>query len=134
MYNAEAEKKERRKVVIFAGVTVALILALIVAIVVVATNKSSRKNIGGTDNGSFTISESTENKDDKEQAAKSEDKPASTVGTVTTKPAASTTKPVVTATASDIPNTGPEDMLAVAGILGGVTTAGTAYVMSRKKK
>ena len=47
-----------RKVVAIASATVALILLLIVAIVVVATSKSSRQNIGGDNNGSFSIVES----------------------------------------------------------------------------
>lgn len=129
MYNVDTEKKERRKVVIFAGVTVALILALIVAIVVVATNKSSRKNIGGTDNASFTISENSEVKDEPVKTeTKAEPKPTTTVSTKTETRAASASE-----TVSNMPNTGPEDFLPVAVALGSLTTAGSAYIMSKKR-
>ena len=130
MYNIEADKKERRKVVIFAGATVALILALIVAIVVVATNKSTR-NVGGNDNASFTISEATEKTDEKAEEKKEEkisNSSKATVGTVTTKSAPATTASTVTS----MPDTGPADLMLLATGMGGLTTAGVAIAMKKR--
>ena len=126
MYNVETEKKERRKVVIFAGVTVALILALIVAIVVVATNKAPVENLGGNDNSAFTISE--EKKD-----ATTESKTESKTSSKSTSTATAKTSPVATSatSSSSLPDTGPEDLTVLAGTLGVLTTAGTAMVMRR---
>ncbi|MBQ9018009.1 hypothetical protein IJ118_03025 [Candidatus Saccharibacteria bacterium] len=129
MYNqGEIETKERRKVVLFAAATAAVILALIVAIVVVATNKANRNaEVSTTDKASFSIEESGE---------KSEgDKNESTVGTVSTKASTATTaKPATTttATATDLPSTGPEDLLPLAVSLGGLTTAASAFIVKRR--
>ena len=129
MYNLEIEKKQRRKVVAIASATVALILLLIVAIVVVATSKSSRQNIGGDNNGSFSIveSEKAEEKAEAKTEEKKEEKPATVAES--SKPQAAATPATAT---SKMPSTGPEDLMPLAVLLGGLTTAGTAVLVKRK--
>lgn len=120
MYNnAELEKKDRRKVIIIATATVVLILALIVAIIVVATNKTSRPNVGGEDNSSFVIENTS--------------KPEKTEVVSNTKAAepAKTTTPVTTK-AEEMPSTGPEDILPLALVLGMIATVATSAVITRK--
>ncbi|MBQ3348392.1 LPXTG cell wall anchor domain-containing protein [Candidatus Saccharibacteria bacterium] len=140
MYNPnEIEAKDRKKVVIFAGATAAVILALIVAIVVVATGKASRENIGGTENGEFSIAESSEEtkeSDDSKESknSNSSSSSASKVGTVSTKTTATATaKSATTAASEDLPNTGPENLVPLALAMGALTTAGTALVINKKR-
>ncbi|MBQ3445957.1 hypothetical protein IJG29_04540 [Candidatus Saccharibacteria bacterium] len=125
MYNqGEIASKERRKVIIFAAATAAVILALIVAIIVVAMNKANRStNLGGSDNTSFTLDETKPSDSTKKDESK-----ASTVGTVTTK----TTNVSPVSEASDLPSTGPADLLPAAALLGGLTTAGTAFALKKR--
>ena len=97
---------------------------------VVATSKSSRKSIGGSDNGSFAIVESsdeTSNKaDEKNTEAKAEEK-KSNESKSTSSAAKSTTE-----TTSTMPKTGPEDLTLMAVTLGGLTAAGSAIALKRK--
>lgn len=142
MYNqGEIETKERRKVVFFAGATVAVILALIVAIVVVAMNKANRETeslVGNDlDKGSFSL-ESGEGEGESEDA---DIDLSGLIGAVSTKPAnedaeepaaESTTTETVASAPASMPSTGPEDMLGIAVSLGGLTTAASALVMKKR--
>lgn len=124
-YQGEIEKKDRRKVILIATAIVVVVLILIAAIIVVATKKSGN-NVGGNENATFSID------NNKEEEKKEEEKPATSVGSVSTTTAKVETP--VNNTSDSIPSTGPEDILPVALALGCLTTAGTAYAMSCKKR
>ena len=135
-YQGEVEKNDRRKIITVATAIVVVVLILVVAIIVVATRKSGGENIGGNDNASFAIeddkdgneSEGGENTENREaEGKKEEEQPASVAETivVSTKPATSTAE-----TATEVPTTGPADVLPMALGLGSLTTAGTAYALS----
>lgn len=144
MYNqGEIETKERRKVVFFAGATVAVILALIVAIVVVAINKSNRETVGiagnNSDKGEFSLEASGD--DEQSEANEAADKAAenlaaSIVGSVSNQTASESTTeaeaPAPAPTVTEMPATGAADLLGVALSLGGLTTAGTALAMRKR--
>ena len=128
-YQNEVGKNERRKIVFFASATVAIILVLIVSIVVVATRKSTPKNVGGDTNSTFSLDESAK------EGEKTEEKTETKTETPKTeaKPTATSTQTTTAVVKQDLPNTGPADLVGIAGVAGALTTAGTAYVMRRKK-
>ena len=127
-YQGEIEKKDRRKVIMIATAIVAVVLVLIVAIIVVATRKSSTAgNVGGNENASFAIDE-TAKKDEAKEETEEESKESTEVVAVT--PA----EPTTSVAPSNIPTTGPEDILPTALALGALTTAGTAYALSFTSK
>ncbi len=157
MYYQE-DKKERRKIIAVATIAIAIILILIVAIIVVATKKSARSNVGvaepaetsqvaeqtadkETDNKSET---STDNKSDASVDNKSSSESAESTGgagignlstdstvsanSSTTSGASATASGAKTETSSNLPSTGPEDLLPIALIAGTLV----AYLYSRK--
>lgn len=115
-YQGEVEKNDRRKIITVATAIVVVVLILIVAIVVVATRKSG-DNVTVTDGASTTIETPKEEPKEEPKA------PVETV-TVSTQP---------TTTAKAVVDTGPEDFLPMALAFGSLTTAGTAYLMSKKE-
>ncbi|MBQ6593630.1 hypothetical protein IJI00_00975 [Candidatus Saccharibacteria bacterium] len=128
MYNPdEMQAKERRKVIIFAVATVAVILALIVSIVVVATNKTS-VNLGGEENTEFTL---VEDKKETEKPATTT-KSASNTNAAASNTTAKTTSPAIV-TPTSVPNTGPEDLLPIALGLGALTTVVTTVVLNKRR-
>ena len=123
-YQGEIEKKDRRKVITIATAIVVVVLILIVAIIVVATRKSTANNsVGGDKNTSFTIDETEDKKADEKAEETAE------VVAITT---VETEKPATVEAKADIPTTGPDDFVSTAVALGSLTTAATAYIMSRK--
>ncbi|MDO4507909.1 MAG: hypothetical protein Q4B65_00750 [Candidatus Saccharibacteria bacterium] len=121
MYNYnEVEKKERRKIISITVAIVALILVLLVAIIVVATRREVSDNIvSGDGNTEFVITEGEESSEAETEA--------SAVETVSSEIVEST--PVVLETETVIAQTGPEDVLPIAVVLGVLTAAGTAAYM-----
>ena len=117
-YQGEVEKNDRRKIITVATAIVVVVLILIVSIIVVATKKSG-DNVSTTDTASSSIVE-----EPKEEPVPDTTKPVETV-TVSTAPATST-KAVV--------DTGPEDTIPMILSFGSLTTAGTAYLMSLKRR
>ena len=123
MYNYnEVEKRERRRIISVAVAAAVLILVLIVAIIVVATKKTPSENVGGSENTSFvgTI---------EEEEAKDEETVVGTISTETT-PVQTPTSSVVT---ENIPDTGPEDLLPIALMLGALTAYITTLVMKKRQ-
>lgn len=134
MYNYnEVEKRERRRIISVAVAAAVLILVLIVAIIVVATKKTPSENVGGSENTSFVLegSESTEEEEGTVEEEKS-DSEETVVGTISTE-----TTPVQTPTSSvvteNIPDTGPEDLLPIALMLGALTAYITTLVMKKRQ-
>lgn len=115
-YQGEVEKNDRRKIITVATAIVVVVLILIVSIIVVAARKSG-DNVSTTETSSSVVEEPKEE-------PKPETKPVETV-TVSTAPATNT-KAVV--------DTGPEDTIPMILSFGSLTTAGTAYLMSLKRK
>jgi len=143
MYN-ETEKKERRKIIAIIIATVVLILALVAAIVITATSKS-RRNVGEGENSSFVIAdeyitgkkeEESENKSEEETKSSEEDSAkASDLGKISTESdeKAIDSAPAVSSVSS-LPETGAEDLLPLALLLGATTTFATSLVMNKIKR
>lgn len=143
MYNTDVDKKERQKIIAIATATAGLILALVIAIIVVAVQRPS-ENLGGEENGSFSISEGTEDqkpaedeKPEESEGSESEDE-GSKLGEISTKP--ETTVPEVPGESTtdkmpeEITSTGPADVLPMALMLGVLTSVATAAVMKKAEK
>ena len=138
-YQGEVEKNDRRKIITIATAILAVVLILMVAIIVVATRKSGGEAAGGNDNASFEIADETAKTEEKPKEEeqpkaeeKKEEKPASVSETIVV-----STKPASTAAETptgNVPTTGPEDGLMMAVALGSLTTAGTAYALSFRKR
>lgn len=126
-YNEVDDKKERRKIISIATAVAVLILVLVVAIIVVATGKSTGKNLGGDENASFVIEETTE----ESESSESEESEGSTLGTITTDTVV-VEKPTTDKAPEAMPDTGPADLLPIALLLGGLTTAGTTVLMRKR--
>ena len=122
-YQGEIEKKDRQKVIMIATAIVAVVLILVVAIIVVATRKTGGDSVGGENNEPIAV----------EETPKTEEK-ANDPSTEKTTVPVSTKTTEAQATATAVPDTGPEDLLPLALVLGVLTTAGTAYIMSRKQQ
>lgn len=116
-YQGEVEKDDRRKIITVATAIVVVVLILIVAIIVVAAKKSSTDTVATTETTSSVVEEP------KEEPKTETPAPVETV-VVSTKPAP----------AQAVPDTGPEDTIPMILSFGSLTTAGTAYLMSLKRK
>ena len=128
-YQTDVEKKERRRIILISIATAILILVLLVAIIVVAAHKSARSGdeeiANQTNSGTFDYKEENkteDKKDEKTETTQTESKPVITTDTA----------PAVTSTVSDMPTTGPEDILPLAILLGLGATFVTSYIMSKK--
>ena len=135
-YQDEAEKKERRRLITFAVTTVVLILILIVAIVVVATKKAGSNKVTEGVNSEFIFAEENTNESETEKTEEKtteteENKSSETVGTLST---TTNDAPVVISGASDLPTTGPEDLLPLALVLGALTTFGASAAMAKREQ
>lgn len=140
-YQGEVDKKERRKIIAVATISVIIILSLIVAIVVVATKKSAKSDISDAQNSAFELIESEDKTEDKTENKTEENKTADKttenkeakqesvkeIGDLTTKQNQVSKTTNAAATSADMPNTGPEDVLPIALILGALVT----YLSSR---
>jgi len=136
-YQGEVDKKERRKIIAVATISVIIILSLIVAIVVVATKKSAKSGISDAQNSAFELIESEDKAEEKTEEDKTADKVTENkeakqesvkeIGDLTTKQNQVSKTTNTAATSADMPNTGPEDVLPIALILGALVT----YLSSR---
>lgn len=117
-YQGEVEKNDRRKIITVATAIVVVVLILVVAIIVVAAKKSSNDTVATTENTSSIVEE-----------PKEQPKVETPVQTVTV-----STEPATPVTAAPVPDTGPEDTIPMILSFGSLTTAGTAYLMSLKRR
>ena len=140
-YQEEADKKERRKIIAVATAAVALILILLVAIIVVATKKT-RPSVSTGENTTFEISETTES-EDTTVATEEVETESSILGgfsteteeTEETESEDETTETTVAVeTTSDIADTGPEEILPLALVLGSLTTCAVSAKMVKENQ
>ena len=131
-YQSETDKKNRRRLLIVGAATVALILILIISIVAVASKKSkSNADKIGSQTSSETISEpgsegEGEGDDKKTETLTTETKKNEPVAVVSTNPT------VDAAPASDMPTTGPEEILPLAMVLGMGAMYASSAVIAKK--
>lgn len=123
MTNLKIEKKQKRNLITTAISMVVVIVLLVVAIVVVALDKNGDQGIVGIENGEFTIvSDEQKTTETKAEESKKETK----VVTIT----ADTTK---AAEKETLPQTGAEDLLPLALVLGVLTTGATALALHKRE-
>ena len=125
-YQTDIEKKERRRIILITIAAAALILILLIAIIVVAANKSSKKDDVATQtNSAFEYKEEDKTEEKKEEKTETEKKEDKTV-------ISTDTAPVANVVSDDMPNTGPEEILPLAIMLGLGAAYVSSYVISKK--
>ena len=130
-YQTDVEKKERRRIIMISIAAAALILILLIAIIVVAAHKSSKNNdISKQTYSAFEKKEDTNIEKKKEEKTEVEVK---TEEKTEDKPVISTETTTSTAN-SDMPNTGPEEVLPLALVLGLGTTYAASAVMAKRNQ
>lgn len=123
MTNLKIEKKQKRSLITTAISMVVVIVLLVVAIVVVALDKNGDQGIVGIENGEFTIvSDEQKTTETKAEESKRETKVV-TITTDATKAAEKET----------LPQTGAEDLLPLALVLGVLTTGATALALHKRE-
>lgn len=113
----EVEKKSRRKVISIAVAVTVLILVLVTAIIVVATTRNDGGEVAEGENAEFVI---------EGEAAEEGADAGNTLGTITTEETVEEEVVLPAETVTTITQTGPEEVLPMAILLGVLTMAGTA--------
>ena len=131
-YQSEADKKNRRRLLIVGIATFVLILILVISIVAVASkkSKSSADKIGSKTSTETIVEPGTEEGSDgnKSETLTTETKKEEPVAVVETNPTISTT----VTTTSDMPTTGPEEILPLAIVLGMGAMYASSAVIAKK--
>ncbi len=116
----EVEKKSHRKVISIAVAVTVLILVLVTAIIVVATTRNDGGEVAEGENAEFVI---------EGEAAEEGADAGNTLGTITTEETVEEATEEVeqpAETVTTITQTGPEEVLPMAILLGVLTMVGTA--------
>ena len=125
-YQSEADKKNRRRLLIVGIATFALILILIISIIAVASkkSKSSTDKIGSQTSTEEIVEPGTE--ENKTETLSTETKKEEPVAIVETNPT------IVTTPVSDMPTTGPEEVLPLAFVLGMGAMCASSAIIAKK--
>ncbi|MDO4611823.1 MAG: hypothetical protein Q4B34_03115, partial [Candidatus Saccharibacteria bacterium] len=115
----EVEKKSRRKVISIAVAVTVLILVLVTAIIVVATTRNDGGEVAEGENAEFIIEGET-------PVEEVTDAGNSALGTITTEETTEEEVTLPAETVTTITQTGPEEALPMAILLGVLTMVGTA--------
>ncbi len=132
-YQSEADKKNRRRLLIVGIATFALILILIISIIAVASkkSKSSTDKIGSKTSTETIVEPGTEegtSEEKKTESLSTETKKEEPVAVVETNPTVSTT----TTSVSNMPSTGPEEVLPLAFVLGMGAMYASSAIIAKK--
>jgi len=132
-YQSEADKKNRRRLLIVGIATFALILILIISIIAVASkkSKSSTDKIGSKTSAETIAEPGTEegtSEEKKTESLSTETKKEEPVAVIETNPTVSTT----TTSVSNMPSTGPEEVLPLAFVLGMGAMYASSAIIAKK--
>lgn len=132
-YQSEADKKNRRRLLIVGIATFALILILIISIIAVASkkNKSNTDKIGSKTSTETIVEPGTEEgTSEKTESLSTETKKEEPVAVIETNPTVSTT--TTTTSVSNMPSTGPEEVLPLAFVLGMGAMYASSAIIAKK--